>query len=185
MDRREALRWSGSIGIFYILIPTFILISDYFYAKWLTLIPRVEIPMAARNALAALALPGLYLIVASITTMVRRGQGHPFDLDGTQVLSRPTQHLLNHGVYYWTRNPMGLGDLLLYAALAGATNAWHSLIINIPLWAIIVCWNHCINERPALVRRFGKAFLEYEQSTSCLIPGMKTFRKISHPMKKG
>ena len=177
MDRDERLRWLGSIGIFYVAIPLFVVLSEPVYARLVPWSPVETFVPPARLAAIALIVAGAALAFRSMRDQVTTGEGHPFDLDGRQALSRPTHRLLTRGVYRWTRNPMGLGDVLLYAGLAIVADAPRSLAVNVPLYAVIVGWNHRFNERPALLARFGAAYLEYERSTSCLVPGPKSWRK--------
>lgn len=172
--RREALRWLGSIGIFYVLGPAWILASARLYPRLLPVLPEVVLSVGVRALGAALAAFGLALAVASMATMVRVGAGHPFDLTGKERLSRPTQRLLDRGVYAWSRNPMGLGDLLLYAGLALAISSLPSLLVNVPAYASLVWWNHRFNERRGLIERFGSEWLAYERRTPWLVPGPGT-----------
>ncbi|MFG0286399.1 MAG: methyltransferase family protein [Phycisphaerales bacterium JB039] len=173
----ELLRWAGSLGVFYILIPAWLIASEPLLAL---LIPWQPPAIAAllKIALAALGALGIFLIAASIRAQLTRGAGHPFDMTGRESFSRPTQVLLTRGVYWWVRNPMGLGDILLYLAITGLTGSVRSMFINVPLYAAIVWWNHRFNERPALIRRFGEAYRAYERTTSCLLPGPRTTRKL-------
>jgi protein-S-isoprenylcysteine O-methyltransferase Ste14 len=170
----EALRWLGSIGIFYVLGPAWVVASARLYPRLLPVLPEVELPLPVRALGAALAAGGLGLAAASMATMVRVGVGHPFDLTGHERLSRPTQRLLDRGVYAWSRNPMGLGDLMLYAGLALAISSLPSLLVNVPAYAALVGWNHRFNERRGLLERFGADWLAYERRTPWLVPGPRT-----------
>jgi protein-S-isoprenylcysteine O-methyltransferase Ste14 len=171
MNRDETLRWLGSLGIFYVLIPGWVVASAYLYPRWFPWLPDPSLPAVVRMLGVLPALLGGLLAAQSIRTMLREGQGHPFDLTGQERLSRPTRRLLTRGVYGWTRNPMGLGDLLLYGGLAVAVGSLPSLLVNVPAYAALVWWNHRFNERPGLLERFGEAWLEYERRTPWLLPG--------------
>lgn len=181
MSRGELLRWSGSIGIFYVLIPAYLVASERILRAVLPAPPTMPAGWAWRALLVATGLVGLWLVVASIRAQVTRGQGHPFDMTGRESFSRPTRVLLDDGVYALCRNPMGLGDLALYACLTGLTHSTWSLLLQVPAYALVVAWNHRINERPALLARFGDAYLEYERRTPLLIPGPRSLVRASRP----
>lgn len=176
-DHREPLRWLGSIGIFYVAIPLWIVLSDPLIRRLLPATSSWHVPWPLRLAAVLPLISGALLAARAMQLQITRGKGHPFDLTGDQPLSRPTRQLLSDDVYRWTRNPMGLGDLLLYGGLALLVDAPRSLAINLPLYALLVWWNHRYNERPALIARFGAQYLSYEATTSCLIPGPKSWRK--------
>lgn len=170
MNGKETLRWCGSIGIFYILIPAYLVASDHLLRMVIPLPPPRLDALAIRITFVIAGAAGLYFIIASIAAQITRGRGHPFDMTGRESFSRPTQTLLTTGVYSLTRNPMGLGDILLYAAITGLTNSVWSLLLQVPAYAVVVLWNHRFNERPALIERFGEQYRQYESATPILIP---------------
>lgn len=170
MPAKEFLRWSGSIGIFYILIPAYLVASDRLLSAVIPLEPPRLDAIPLRVLFAICGVVGLVFVVASIGAQVTRGRGHPFDMTGRESFSRPTQVLLTSGVYALSRNPMGFGDILLYAAITGLTGSAWSLMLQVPGYAVVVLWNHHFNERPALMERFGEAYRAYERRTPVLIP---------------
>ncbi len=181
--RAELLRWTGSIGIFYVLIPIFLLASE----RWLRAALPVQPPpidaAALQVAFALAGALGAWLVIASIRAQLVRG-GHPFDLTGRESFSKPTPSLLATGVYGLSRNPMGLGDVLLYACLTGLAQCTWTLLLQVPAYALLVVWNHRVNERPALLRRFGATYEDYERRTPLLIPGPRAiwnWRRASEP----
>lgn len=171
MAAGEVFRWCGSIGIFYVLIPAYLVASERILRALLPAPPVIPDGVVSRATCALLGVAGLGLVFASIRAQVTRGRGHPFDMTGRESFSRPTQVLLAGGVYALSRNPMGLGDIFLYAGVTGLTGSTWSLLLQVPAYAIVVVWNHRVNERPALVARFGEAYLGYERRTPLLIPG--------------
>ena len=170
MDRLESLRWLGSVGIFYVAIPLWIVFGEPWLLRLAPGLPQAEFPIGSRVAFAVLAAGGAMLATVSMAQLVRRGGGHPFDLTGHERLSRPTRRLVTSGVYACVRNPMGLGDVLLYAGLAGAVGSLPSLLVNVPIYVVLVGWNHRMNERRGLLERFGEEWLRYEASTPWLVP---------------
>lgn len=173
----EALRWLGSVGIFYVLVPVLIVVSDPFYEKWFPFVPLVVFSRPVQAAGCVAALTGGFLAFWSIRDQIAVGDGHPFALTGKENLARPTKRLLTHGVYYLCRNPMGLGDILLYGGLAVMMQLPYSLCINVPAYTLLVWYNHRFNERPFLIERFGAEYHVYERNTSCIFPGWRTARK--------
>lgn len=171
MGRRELLRWIASVGIFYVLIPAWVVLSGSIYRVILPWLPDPDVPLGVRIVGCLLAVLGAALAALSIRAIVRVGAGHPFDLTGRERLSRPTQYLVTTGVYRWSRNPMGLGDLMIYAGLALASNSMPSLLVHVPLYVVLVWWNHRFNERKRLLQQFGDDWENYERKTPWLVPG--------------
>ncbi len=170
MRNLEVLRWCGSIGIFYVLVPLYLVVSDSVLSHALAMkIPSWRGP-AASAAYTLLVISGLALVIASIRAQIVRGHGHPFDLTGQERFSRPTRVLLTDGVYALCRNPMGLGDVLLYAGITGLAGALWSMAIQVPAYALVVVANHRINELPALRARFSETYPGYERRTPRLLP---------------
>lgn len=178
----ELVRWSGSIGIFYILIPAYLVASDL-ALRWLIPTPAPDVSWPWLGLILAVGgVMGAYLVIASIGAQVVRGRGHPFDMTGAESFSRPTQVLLTRGVYALCRNPMGLGDVLLYACLTWWTGSFWSLLLQVPAYALVVAWNHRFNERPALAHRFGDDYTRYERVTPLLMPSP---RSIARALRRG
>ncbi|MCO6435549.1 MAG: hypothetical protein J5J06_00500 [Phycisphaerae bacterium] len=177
MDRGEILRWSGSIGIFYLLVPAYLVTSDAVIARVAGFDAVGWSGVMAVSCYLLFASLGLLLITTSIRAQVTRGRGHPFDMTGRESFSRPTQTLLTGGVYALCRNPMGLGDVFLYMAITGLAGAFWSMYLQVPAYAAVVVLNHLVNERPALLRRFPSEFPPYERVTPLLIPTPASVRR--------
>ena len=180
-NRDEILRWIGSIGIFYIIVPIAWLLTGRFYKNFITIDIISKLGQAQYPLGILLCLFGVFLIYSSFRDQLRLGKGHPFDI--IRGLSRPTKILLTNGVYYWSRNPMNLGDMFLFGGLSIIVNCNGGLIINLPLYYLIVWINSNYLERPILIGRFGDEYIEYEKNTSTIIPGLRTLRKL--PFKIG
>ena len=167
----EVLRWTASLGIFYGLIPAWIAVSGPWLARWFPFLPQMSLPIPLRVALTILGLFGAALAALSMGKLLVDGRGHPFDLTGREHLSRPRSELVTTGVYAWSQNPMGAGDILLYAGVAAAFDSLASLAVNVPAYTAAVCLNHLLNERPRLRREFGEAHRAYSARTPLLFPG--------------
>jgi protein-S-isoprenylcysteine O-methyltransferase Ste14 len=73
------------------------------------------------------------------------------------------------GIYKHIRHPQTLGEMLLFIAVAFFINSlflvlWTTLVV-ILITAILIYY-----EEKDLVKRFGDAYLEYQQQTGALIP---------------
>ena len=91
---------------------------------------------------------------------------------GTPSPAFAPKKLVTRGPYAWVRNPMNLGELLVFVALA----AWfaspfllaYTIIAALTFHSFIVKW-----EEPQHLRRFGKEYLTYESRVSRWIPKLK------------
>ena len=101
---------------------------------------------------------GLILIgVAIMAAGVRN-----FSRAATPVPSnQPVRALVTTGIHGWSRNPIYVGMLLLYAGIGtGARSPW-VLILALPL-VIILRYRVVAREETYLERRFGDAYRDYK-----------------------
>ncbi|MCE1198305.1 MAG: isoprenylcysteine carboxylmethyltransferase family protein [Marinilabiliales bacterium] len=118
-----------------------------------------------------LILCGLIPLVLTISKLIVQGRG-------TLAPWSPTRNLVTTGLYHHVRNPMILGVLTI---LAGESVLFRSLPI---LWWMILFFliNHTyflFYEEPSLLRRFGKAYLQYQAEVPRWIPGLGKLRRRS------
>jgi len=101
-------------------------------------------------------LGGLLLVAWGFLTLQRAG---------TNVLPhRGAQHLVTAGPFRIWRNPIYMGETLLFLGLAQATaNIW--LAIAAPAFALGVLWLAILPEERHLEARFGAAYLDYKGRT--------------------
>jgi protein-S-isoprenylcysteine O-methyltransferase Ste14 len=84
---------------------------------------------------------------------------------GTTVLPhKRVDRLVTHGAFRFRRNPIYMGEVLIFLGLAQATgNIW--LAIMAPAFAIAVMVLAILPEERHLEARFGEAYLEYKERT--------------------
>lgn len=100
----------------------------------------------------SISLLGVSLIVAALGRFRRVGtRAEPW---------QPSTTLVRNGVFRFTRNPMYLGMLLVYAGIALALQSVAAGGLLIPLWIVI---DRAVIKREEnyLLRRFGPEFQSY------------------------
>lgn len=173
----EIVRWICSLGIWYIIFPLVWLRTGFIYERF------IEINVIERLGFARFPLGTIILIGGTILAFsayhlqITRGRGHPFAFTGRENFARPTEVLLTDGIYYWSRNPMNFGDAMIYAGLSLFAGCDGGLVINTPLYYLAVLFNSRFLERKGLIERFGETYLNYENTTSVFLPGIKSIGK--------
>ncbi|MEO6453406.1 MAG: isoprenylcysteine carboxylmethyltransferase family protein [Ginsengibacter sp.] len=114
-----------------------------------------------------LILPGLTIIIVTISSFIKIGKG-------TLAPWSPTKKLVITGLYRYVRNPMILG---VFTVLLGeALTLWSK---NILLWAIsfffINTLYFIIYEEPDLEKKFGEQYLQYKKHVSRWLPRLSPF----------
>ena len=85
-----------------------------------------------------------------------------FSRAGTPVPSnQPVRALVTTGVHGWSRNPIYVGMLLLYAGIGIAARSPWVLILALPL-ILILRYGVIAREEAYLERRFGDAYRAYK-----------------------
>jgi protein-S-isoprenylcysteine O-methyltransferase Ste14 len=98
------------------------------------------------------ALAGIALAAAGRRTMVKHGT----NVNPTQ----PTTTIVGSGPFRFTRNPLYVGLTLLYTGLSLLLNTWWSLLLLVPVWAVMH-FAVVRREEAYLQRKFGQAYLAY------------------------
>ena len=75
--------------------------------------------------------------------------------------NQPVRALVTTGIHGWSRNPIYLGMLLLYAGIGTAARSPWVLILALPL-VIILRYGVIAREETYLERRFGGAYRDYK-----------------------
>jgi protein-S-isoprenylcysteine O-methyltransferase Ste14 len=118
-------------------------------------------------ALAALALPlllaGIILVVWTTVHQLRFSGGTP-------AFKAPPRRLLTDGPFALCRNPMILGYLLLYYALAVIFASPSALLLVVPAWNVLAWLVVTRVEEVELRLRFGEAYEEYRLRVGRLLP---------------
>ncbi len=99
---------------------------------------------------------GLALIAWGFVTLLRAGT--------TFMPNRRVDRLVTEGAFGFRRNPIYMGETLLFLGLAEFThNIW--FVIVAPLFAIAILLLAILPEERHLEERFGQAYLDYKERT--------------------
>ncbi len=113
---------------------------------------------------AGLLILGLIWTIASILDQWRKGKG-------TFITSScPTQKLVIEGCYRYSRNPMWIGYLLLFAGVGVFFNSVSIIFGLLPLATLFLVLYTRIFEEKVLSCKFGKKYEEYKSKTPFLFP---------------
>jgi protein-S-isoprenylcysteine O-methyltransferase Ste14 len=84
---------------------------------------------------------------------------------GTTVMPNATAgKLVTDGPFYYRRNPIYMGEVLLFLGLAQLTgNIWYAIVA--PLFAVAIHHLAILPEERHLENRFGEAYLQYKEHT--------------------
>jgi protein-S-isoprenylcysteine O-methyltransferase Ste14 len=102
---------------------------------------------------AGLILVGLAIAAAGIRDFSRAATPVP--------CNQPVRALVTTGIHGWSRNPIYVGMLLLYAGIGMAARSPWVLVLALPL-VILLRYRVVAREETYLERRFGDAFREYK-----------------------
>ncbi len=99
---------------------------------------------------------GLAMIAWAFVTLYRAGT--------TVLPDKSASKLVTTGPFYYRRNPIYMGEVLLFLGLAQFTgNIWYA--IAAPLFAIGIHHLAILPEERHLENRFGEAYLHYKENT--------------------
>ena len=99
---------------------------------------------------------GVLLVAWGILTLLRA--------DTTVLPHKRAGRLVTHGAFGFRRNPIYMGEVLIFLGLAQATgNIW--LAIAAPLFALCVLVLAILPEERHLEARFGEEYLAYKERT--------------------
>lgn len=105
---------------------------------------------------------GAWLALASVSTMLRFGEGTPAPWE-------PTRKLVLRGPYRYVRNPMMIGVMLLLLAEALLLQSW-----GIAIWFLVFLLLNLIYlprvEERGLEQRFGEDYRQYKANVPRWIP---------------
>jgi protein-S-isoprenylcysteine O-methyltransferase Ste14 len=82
------------------------------------------------------------------------------------------EDLVTDGIYSHVRNPMYVGNLLIVAGVAVASNSWATILIGIPL-ALFMYASIVAAEEEYLLSKFGDAFVGYCRRVPRWFPTLK------------
>ena len=112
--------------------------------------------LAARVIGYGLGAAGIALMAWGFLTLYRAGT--------TVLPHKRVDRLVTHGAFRFRRNPIYMGEVLVFLGLAQVTgNIW--LAIVAPLFALAVHGLAILPEERHLEARFGEAYLDYKERT--------------------
>ena len=116
-------------------------------------------------------LAGVSLQLWCILVFQKVGRGTPSPL-------LPPKNLVTAGPYSRVRNPMNLGEVLLFLALSGWFGSPALLFYAGTAWAafhlFVVCW-----EEPKLLQAFGHGYASYRSAVSRWLPSFWRTRQLT------
>ena len=87
---------------------------------------------------------------------------------GSSGMQEMPQHIVDHGPYRYTRNPMYLGHLVFMTGLAITFQSW--LALAILLANIVWFHNRVLRDEARLTAAFGSEYTDYTQRVKRWIP---------------
>jgi protein-S-isoprenylcysteine O-methyltransferase Ste14 len=111
---------------------------------------------------------GLFFVIWSNISLVRKGGGGPTDFFNVAISPR-TKHLVMTGPYLYTRNPMVFGAFCCYFSLAIYLNSLVDLIA-LAIFFVIVRFYLEETEERRLWKDFGKEYEEYRRQVPMIVP---------------
>lgn len=117
----------------------------------------LDLPAAVRAAGAAIAVPGLYLILAGVMT-----------LKAALFFPSAKDRLITSRLYLLVRNPMYLGGIIGALGIALASASRFALYYT-GIFAIVLFAVSRLEERD-LAERFGQEFEDYRRKVPALMP---------------
>ena len=160
-DWRAKLIFAPIAGaLFLSLIASFILLS-LVADRWLGC-PKASCYPLTQIIGFSLILFGLFLMFLSMIHFLR--------VRGTPVPFSPPPKLVTTGPYRFARNPMLTGLFLQLFGLGIVLGSLSLVSIFTPLFIFINVWELKRVEEPELIRRFGKAYVEYKKRVPMFFP---------------
>jgi protein-S-isoprenylcysteine O-methyltransferase Ste14 len=120
----------------------------------------LPLPLSYPEARLIGSIGGGALILTGVAIMAAGARN--FSRADTPVPSnQPVRALVTTGIHGWSRNPIYVGMLLLYAGIGTAARSPWVLILALPL-IIILRYGVIAREEIYLERRFGDAYRDYK-----------------------
>ena len=127
--------------------------------------PRLDPdPLLAAAIGAAIAFAGQIVraLTIGLEYIVRGGRQGKVYADGLVIA----------GIYHHSRNPMYVGNVLIAAGLAVASNSWISIAVTIPL--VVLTYSAIVAaEEKYLSEKFGDAYAEYRRDVPRWLPRVR------------
>lgn len=112
---------------------------------------------------------GLFWMIWAILSVIFIGRGNPQEIFGKEFLPS-AKRLIVVGPYYFTRNPMIFGWLLIMVGIGIYFGSISLLLIVLPLFVVGIVFYLFEFEEPKLIKKFSKEYIEYRNKVPMLIP---------------
>ncbi len=112
-----------------------------------------EVTLLRWTAGGGLILLGVAIVAAGVRNFSRAATPVPSN--------QPVRVLVTTGIYGWSRNPIYVGMLLLYAGIGLVARSPWVLVLALPL-VVILRYGVVAREETYLERRFGDAYRDYK-----------------------
>lgn len=152
----ECARYRSLVGVFELIMVTNMLLWIWFP------IPNMK-GVVYNNFLVSIVI-GLSIAIPSLCLLLKGLKDA-----GKESLHPSKDTIMFGGIYQYIRHPQNFGELSLFIALAFAINSLFLVlwsIISVIIYLPIIIYF----EEKDLVKRFGKAYIEYRHYTGILIP---------------
>jgi protein-S-isoprenylcysteine O-methyltransferase Ste14 len=120
----------------------------------------LPLPLTNPQATLICSIAGAALILIGVAIIATGARN--FSRADTPVPSnQPVRALVTTGIHGWSRNPIYVGMLLLYAGIGTAARSPWVLVLAVPL-VIALRYGVIAREETYLERRFGDAYRDYK-----------------------
>ncbi|MBU2583642.1 MAG: isoprenylcysteine carboxylmethyltransferase family protein [Alphaproteobacteria bacterium] len=148
-DRPSSIPWPPLLIV--AMLTTAIALGNYLPLPW----PGID-DMPARVIGIGLGALGVMLFIWAGYTLWRH--------DTTVMPHKGSTALATNGPFAWVRNPIYLGDALIFLGVGEFTkNIW--FVILTPVFAALVTWLAILPEERYLEKKFGDAYRAYKEKT--------------------
>ena len=158
----------GGSTLFFVVIPIIIFYVSSIVSTFLRC-QSFDTPYAFYLGIVVSVL-GFIISSYAVYALYRYGQGTPAPF-------LPPTKLVKEGPYKYSRNPIGLGNMLYTVGLGIIIQSVCYIILAVAWYTLILVYDYFIEEKQ-LEKKFGEEYREYRKSTPFLIPFPKR-RKLN------
>ncbi len=158
--RQRLIALSITTPIFVIIIPLLEVYVSRWLDRWLELPTFRNLLLTVVGALVAVG--GWSLSMWSVYTQFTLGRGTP-------IPWMPPQRLVIQGPYRYVRNPMALGNIMMYMGIAWVLGSPSAVVLVLVGGTLLLLYDKFVEEQE-MVLRFGEEYLEYKRRTPFIIP---------------
>ncbi len=160
-DIEKALSVLLGVAFFLFIVPMLLVAASDPLDRWLGL-PHFVLEPVNRTVAVTLGLLGVLIVAWSVAAQVVWGRGTPLPIT-------PTKALVDSGPYRLCRNPMNVGMLVYYVAVAISVGSLVAVGLVVLLACGLAAYLVAVEEKE-LEARFGEAYSAYKSETPRFIP---------------